>query len=508
MNRALIAAALAASALAQAAMAQEDQSSMVSDIRGLTLGLSATDMPGGFVNFACGSNGGLPLRPLDDWEDYQLCPADERGLHEVAVEYDAVGAHLADMFVEWLADEEEEGENLWLDKYVGTKIAGHPVVLSVLFDDNGIVQGLRAVTDSRARLDQRRRSPMLGFVVRNHHDPRNWTCETLPLEAGQHPIGNGYVKERCETVYRNRSRMVMSRNFYRKAGQTGRNTLGEFVDGEWESSTRWEVWSLDPNDGAAAIAAAPAPNASAAQAALDGPPEVRAFLAGETRDCPGCDLRRADLLRRDLAGANLSGAILIQAALVEANLAGADLSRADLSEADLSLANLREANLRGALLHQAAFYRADLNLADMSEAYMRGGMLRRARMQRVNLTGAYVIDSDLRGIRLAGATLEGANFGGSTLNEANLVGLDLRGVNLEVTNLISANLAGANLEGAELREADLYDADLSDTNLRQTDFTGARLQAANLMGANLHEAIFRDTVLPSGELHTGPLAAR
>jgi hypothetical protein len=37
---------------------------------------------------------------------------------------------------------------------------------------------------------------------------------------------------------------VVWRNFYRKPGQTGVTTLGELADGEWESSTRWEVWSL------------------------------------------------------------------------------------------------------------------------------------------------------------------------------------------------------------------------------------------------------------------------
>ena len=507
----LLATVLCGVAMAQSAAAQApNPGPITADIRGLTLGLSATDMPAGFVDFACGSQGGPPLRPLRGWDEYHHCAKDSLGLHEVAVEYDTVGVHLADMFVELLADETEDGEDLWLDKFVGTKIAGHPVVLSVLFDQQGIVQGLRAVTDSRARVDQRRRANMLAVVIRNHYDPSNWTCETLPLEDGQQVIGNHYIKERCETVYRGESRMILWRNFYRKAGQTGGNALGQFVDGEWESSVRWEVWSIDGDhpkagrmDIVAAVRAAPAE-----APVLERPPELAAFLAGETRDCAGCDLRQADLARRDLSGANLSGAILIEASLVESNLAGANLSQADLTEADLSLANLRQAGLQSTVLHQAAFYRADLTLADMSDAYMRGGMLRRARMQRANLTGAYLIDSDLRGVRLAGAILKGANLGGSTLNDANLVDLDLRGVNLEVTNLISANLTGADLEGANFRQGDLYAANLSDTNLRETDFTGARLQAAHLFGANFHEAIFQDTILPSGDLHTGPLAAR
>ena len=31
--------------------------------------------------------------------------------------------------------------------------------------------------------------------------------------------------------------------------------------------------------------------------------------------------------------------------------------------------------------------------------------------------------------------------------------------------------------------------------------------SANVLGANLHEAIFKDTILPNGEMHTGPLTA-
>src|ERR1700741_997258 len=48
-----------------------------------------------------------------------------------------------------------------------------------------------------------------------------------------------------------------------------------------------------------------------------------AFLAGTTKDCPGCDLRQARLKRRDLSNANLTGA----------NLSGAVLHRAKLTRA-------------------------------------------------------------------------------------------------------------------------------------------------------------------------------
>ena len=47
-----------------------------------------------------------------------------------------------------------------------------------------------------------------------------------------------------------------------------------------------------------------------------------AFLAGETLDCPGCNLAGVSLKRRNLAGADLSGANLQEASLHKANLRG------------------------------------------------------------------------------------------------------------------------------------------------------------------------------------------
>ena len=46
------------------------------------------------------------------------------------------------------------------------------------------------------------------------------------------------------------------------------------------------------------------------RAAETAAPDRDAFLAGATKDCPGCDLHNAGLKRRDLTGANLAGADL------------------------------------------------------------------------------------------------------------------------------------------------------------------------------------------------------
>jgi uncharacterized protein YjbI with pentapeptide repeats len=73
--------------------------------------------------------------------------------------------------------------------------------------------------------------------------------------------------------------------------------------------------------------------------------DAEAFLAGKTKDCPGCNLAGAQLKRRNLGGANLSGANLAGASFHRAVLRGANLSGADLTEANLNKTDLLQANL-------------------------------------------------------------------------------------------------------------------------------------------------------------------
>ena len=64
--------------------------------------------------------------------------------------------------------------------------------------------------------------------------------------------------------------------------------------------------------------------------------DAERFLAGETLDCPGCDLAGANLKMRKLMGANLAGANLEGASFHRANLTGANLSGAILTGANLN----------------------------------------------------------------------------------------------------------------------------------------------------------------------------
>lgn len=233
-SKALWAAVLAAG-VTGTALAQE--APPAGDIRSLSVGQTLAEMPTeGYFEFACGSNGGPPLRPIRGWAAFRDCPPDANGLYEVYVEYDSEALAITELYRRTF------GEAMWLENFAGTNVAGHLVILSVLFGEDETVHGLRVVTDSRAPLDRRRVAHTLQFRVKGRYSRADWQCADLPLTGGETPVGKRYIKERCETEYQGR-RIVLEAHFFRKAGQTGVDEQGRFKDGDFESSTRWEIWN-------------------------------------------------------------------------------------------------------------------------------------------------------------------------------------------------------------------------------------------------------------------------
>src|SRR6516162_2489817 len=91
---------------------------------------------------------------------------------------------------------------------------------------------------------------------------------------------------------------------------------------------------------AAAVCASAAFHLASAQQ----PDNPAAFLAGQTKDCPGCNLAGVSVKRRNLAGANLAGANLAGASFHRAVLRGSNLSGADLTGANLNKTDLIQAD--------------------------------------------------------------------------------------------------------------------------------------------------------------------
>jgi hypothetical protein len=206
------------------------------EIRGLKLGLKAQSMTlDGFGDLACGSNGGPPRQKLEGWSEFRKCRAEDNGLHEVYARFD---------------DEDEYiGKAIEEPRYArgktGTRVAGHPVILSALFDRDGVLRILRFVTDPRAPSHERRMAHLLRLAAINRYEPDGWTCTDFPPAEGETPVGGVFIKQRCEKTTPGR-RLVVDTRFLRKPGQSDNDPVtGEYRAGAYESSTRFEI--LDPS---------------------------------------------------------------------------------------------------------------------------------------------------------------------------------------------------------------------------------------------------------------------
>jgi hypothetical protein len=226
---ALAAAVALATSVAQAQPAEQGE------LRGLKLGQRATVMATEkFGEFACGSNGSGPREPLTGWADFAKCRPEASGLREVYVRYDDRAEYQA----------RAANDLLLAERLAGTKVAGHPVILSMLFDDGGVARGIRIVTDPRASPSERRLAHLLRLRIVERYGSEDWTCVDLPREPGESAVGNIFLKRNCEKVQPGR-KIIMQERLLRKPGQSDFDPVTqEHTPGLFESSTRVEI--LDP----------------------------------------------------------------------------------------------------------------------------------------------------------------------------------------------------------------------------------------------------------------------
>jgi hypothetical protein len=226
-------AALSALFLATAVHAQPKKDP--GEIHGLKLGQKAHDMSTDtFGDLACGSNGGLPRQMIDDWADFYKCRPEPSGLYEVNARFDDQQEYVGRAI----------DDPMFAQGRLGTRVAGHPVILSVLFDNGGVLRGIRMVSDPRGSIMERRMAHMLRLAIINRYDPDGWNCTDLPPALGETPVGGGvFIKQKCEKRTADRDLFVET-HFLRKPGQSDTDANGEATTGQFESWTRFEL--MDP----------------------------------------------------------------------------------------------------------------------------------------------------------------------------------------------------------------------------------------------------------------------
>jgi hypothetical protein len=208
--------AAAAACIGAGLAAAEEQSAQNNDLRDFRVGMKVSDLPReGYGNFACVGDDGTSGISLESWEDYAECPTDAAGLREVRFEYTATR-------VEFVKAN---------DKWEGTRVYGHPAIVSLLIDEGGVVDGIRIATDPEARRYMRKKAFLLGTQAKFHFSPETWQCEKLEPAGGEEPVGGIFLKERCVNRYDDRV-VKLEIDLFRTPGQS----MEEFVN-----ATRLEI---------------------------------------------------------------------------------------------------------------------------------------------------------------------------------------------------------------------------------------------------------------------------
>ncbi len=188
--------------------------------------------PAEIAEIACGTNGGPPSTPLKSFAEFESCPAEASGLHEVYFTNDDEADYIAKAL-----------ETEYRVMQGGNSIYAHPVVFSVLIDAGGIARGIRVVTDERAADRERRVAMTLSRNLKSRYGRWAQSCDNLEPTDGQLPVGKIFVHEICTADSpEGDARMRLEATYFRKKGQTSINLETQQINRNYfQSATRLEV---------------------------------------------------------------------------------------------------------------------------------------------------------------------------------------------------------------------------------------------------------------------------
>lgn len=198
----------------------------------VSLGEPVTQVPETAVGeIACGTDGGPAGFALASFADFMSCPPEPSGLREVEFNYDDEQDYIARAL---------ELEYKFLQG--GTSVYAHPVVLSLLVDEAGLVQGRRIVTDNRVADEVRRTQFTLSRNLKAQYDDWSLDCADIPMAEGEMPVGDQFVHELCTGQSPDGGTLIaFEATYLRKRGQRAIDQDTQVVNtGYFESQTRYE----------------------------------------------------------------------------------------------------------------------------------------------------------------------------------------------------------------------------------------------------------------------------
>lgn len=227
-------AAVGLSGLPGAAVAQNAAIEPDFAIWDVQLGQPVTAVPDSAAAIiACGTNGGPMSIELKSFGDWATCTPEASGLREIAFTYDDEKDYIARAL-----------ELEYRALAGGTSVYAHPVVVSILVDDQGVSQGIRIVTDDRASDHDRRVAVVLSKNFQARFSRWNLDCEDIPMREGEQPVGREFIHQLCRGSNPDGSgeAVLVEGSYLRKKGQEGLSIETQQVNkGYYESRTRLEL---------------------------------------------------------------------------------------------------------------------------------------------------------------------------------------------------------------------------------------------------------------------------
>ena len=171
------------------------------DLRDFKVGASIQLVPErGYVNLRCEDK-----TEILKWSSFKECEKNsDTNLYIIAFEYD-----------ERFAVTEE---------FEGTQVAGHPVLINIAIDEQGILQEININTDPKAPFYFRKQSHLLWLRVHSRYGSQGWQCKDKTPKKDHIKIGKKYINNICVKPIENKLITIQSQ-FYFIGDKSSRDNL-------------------------------------------------------------------------------------------------------------------------------------------------------------------------------------------------------------------------------------------------------------------------------------------
>jgi hypothetical protein len=163
-------------------------------VRDLYIGMPITDLAENQGYFFRCSDG----KKLEKINEYQVCPTDEQGFIQLNVIYNNETSEWGDVN----------------DKWLGTKLAGHPVIINSFINANGEIERIDVQTDPNSRMYMKKKSFLLGQRIKNQFGENFWMC-TKRQQDDEIEVGGMLIDELCRKDFHGFSVVTHIELFYK-----------------------------------------------------------------------------------------------------------------------------------------------------------------------------------------------------------------------------------------------------------------------------------------------------